>query len=202
MALSAPAEWHAFGRRVLGAARLDSASYREVSRDRNALPQAVAVILLTSLASAAVYLIDGTSPGLSIDLDWARYPVTRESDAAIALAGGILDASWGLVVWAIHASIIWVLWNRLDGGRKRPRSWHAIATPIGFANAPLIVVPVLGLIPVVGGVLTGAGFIWLLATELMAIREALAIGWARALLYLVVSTVAMLPLALILSRLT
>src|SRR5687767_11735112 len=92
--------WDSFGRRMLGAFRLNGDTYRELSTSPTALPQAVAVILLGSLASAIVYLVDGDSPSLGVNVDWERYPVMRESDVVAALAGAVLDAGWGLLIWA------------------------------------------------------------------------------------------------------
>ncbi len=61
--------WSSLGRRMIGALRLDGATYREVAHDPGALAQSVAVILLGSVASAIVFLIDGDTPGLSNDVD-------------------------------------------------------------------------------------------------------------------------------------
>ncbi len=189
--------WDGFGRRVLGAIGLKSGVYRELAQAATALPQAIAVILLGSLASAVVYLVDGASPGLSVDVDWGSYPVARESNVVAALAGAVLDAGWGLLIWAAQAAIIWLLWNRFSSGT---RSWRSIAAPLGFASAPLIVFGLLELVPVVGGVLAAIGLFWTLIASLVAVRASLAIGWGRALLLLLCSTVVLLPLSLLLNR--
>jgi hypothetical protein len=189
----------AFGRRLAGALRLNGATYREVARDPAALSQAIAVILLSSLASAIVFLIDGDSPGLSIDVDWGSFPITRESNAAAALAGGILDGGWGLIVWALQAAVIWFLCNRFSG---RQRSWRSIAAPLGFANAPLIIFALLELVPAVGGALGVIGLIWTLVASAVALKESLETGWGRAVLLLVISVVVLLPLSIALSILT
>jgi hypothetical protein len=191
--------WQSFGRRVLGALRLDSATYRELAHSPSALPQAIAVILLGSLASAMVYLIDGESPGLGVNVNWGSYPVTRESDVAAALAGAVLDGGWGLLIWAAQAAIIWLLWNRFS---SRTRTWRAIAAPLGFANAPLIVFGLLELVPVAGPVLGALGLLYTIVTSLVAVRASLAIGWGRALVLLVVSVVVLLPLPIALTWLT
>jgi hypothetical protein len=190
--------WDSFGRRLLGAMRLRSETYRELAFAPTALPQAIAVILLGSLASAIAFLIDGQSPGLSVDVDWGAYPVTRESDALAALAGAVLDAGWGLLIWAAQAAIVWWLWNRFS---SRERTWRAIAAPLGFANAPLIVFGVLEIVPGIGGVLAAVGLLWTLVASVVAIRAALAVGWGRATLLLVVSTIALLPIAVVISYL-
>lgn len=194
--------WRAFGRRLLGALRLDGATYRELSRDHAALPQAVAVILLSSLASAIVFLIDGNSPGLSVDVDWGSYPVTRESNLVAALAGGVLDGGWGLLIWAAQTAIVWLIWNRLNRGRQPARTWSSIAVPLGFANVPLILFALLELVPVVGEALGVVGLLWTLAASIVALRVSLDTGWGRAILYLVVSVVALLPFSIALSWLT
>ena len=191
--------WQSFGRRVLGALRLSGDTYRELSHSPAALPQAIAVILLGSLASAVVYLIDGESPGLSVDINWGGYPIARESNAVAALAGAVLDAGWGVVIWAAQAAIIWLLWNRLS---SRKRTWSAIAAPLGFASAPLIVFGLLEVVPVIGGALAAVGLIWTLLASAAALRAALATGWGRALLVLIISAVALLPLPIALTWLT
>ncbi len=189
--------WQSFGERVSGALRLRRDTYRELAFSPTALPQAIAVILLGSLASAIVYLVDGESPGLSFDVNWANYPIARESSVFAALAGAVLDAGWGLLIWAAQSAIIWMLWNRFS---RSPNSWRSIAAPLGFASAPLIFFGLLELVPAVGGVLAAIGLFWTLIASLVAIRASLAIGWGRAILLLLCSTVVLLPLSLLLNR--
>lgn len=191
--------WQSFDRRLLGALRLSGETYREIARSPDALPQAVAVILLGSLASATAYLLGGDAPGLSVDVDWADYPVTRESNVAAALAGAVLDAGWGLLIWAAQAAIIWWVWNRFS---SRPRTWRAVAAPLGFANVPVIIFALLEIVPVVGGVLGAVGLFWTLVASVVAIRASLAIGSARAIGLLVISVLLLLPFSILLSRLT
>ncbi len=185
--------WAAFGRRIVGAMRLNGATYREISGAPDALAQAVAVILLSSLASAIVFLLTGRSPGLTVDVDWSSYPVTRESDTAAALAGGILDGGWGLIVWAAQVTIIWLLWNRFASHRH---GWRAIATPLGFANAPLIVFAFLEAVPAAGSVLGGIGLVWTLVASIVAARAALATGWGKAIALLMISIALILLLSI------
>lgn len=189
--------WESFGRRVLGALRLRGETYRELAYAPSALPQAVAVILLGSMASAIAFLVNGESPGLSVDVDWASYPITRESNLAAALAGAMLDAGWGLLIWAAQAIIIWWLWNRFS---SQPRSWRRVATPLGFASAPLIVFGLLEVVPVVGSWLGVLGLFWTAIASVVAVRAALVTGWGRAVSLLMISTIVLLPLSLLLNR--
>ncbi len=191
--------WDGFGRRLLGALRLNGDTFRELSFVPNALPQAIAVILLGSLASAIVYLVDGDSPSLSVDVNWNSYPVTRESDVLAALAGAVLDAGWGLMIWAVQAAIIYFLWNRFSRNR---RTWRSIAAPLGFASAPLIVFALLELVPTVGSALALIGLLWTFVASVAAIRASLSTGWGRAVVLLLVSTVALFPIPLVISWLS
>ncbi|MCA9859195.1 MAG: hypothetical protein KC438_05700 [Thermomicrobiales bacterium] len=191
--------WESFGRRFVGALRLNRDLFREVSRAPTALSQAIAVILLASLASALVFLIRGEARGLSVVVVWERYPITRESNVAAAVAGGILDACWGLIIWAIQAAIIWLIWNRFG---SHPMPSVAIATPLGFANAPLVVSSALEVIPIAGGLMAAIGLIWVIAASLVAIRAVLDVGWRRAVVLFVISTGLLVPLSILLDRWT
>ncbi len=189
-------EWRSIGRRAAGALRLDGATYREVSLDPEALQQAIALILLSSLGSAIVFLATGSAPGLSVSVDWASYPVTRESDAIAALAGGVLDGGWGLIIWAAQATIIWELWNRF--ARER-RPWYAVAAPLGFASTPLVLFAFLEAIPVIGSVLSVVGLLWVLVASVVGLRAGLGTGWGRAIVLLAISVVVLLPVSLLVS---
>lgn len=191
--------WTQFARRIAGAGRLQSATYRELSWDRGALPQAVLIILLSSLASAAVFLVEGSVPSLSFDVNWERYPVTRESNAFAALVGAVLDGGWGLIAWAVQATMIWWLWNRFS---VRRREWHMVAVPLGFANVPLVPFALLQLVPIIGGVLGSVGLLWTLVASFVAVREGLSIGWARAILLVFVSMGLLLPIPILISYLS
>lgn len=190
--------WQSFDQRLLGSLRLSGETFREIARSRDALPQAAAVILLGSLASAAAYLIGGESPSLGFDVDWGSYPITRESNLAAAVAGAVLDAGWGLLIWAAQAALIWLVWNHFS---DRTRSWRAIAAPLGFASAPLIVFALLEIVPVVGGLLAFVGLAWTTVASVAALRATLLVGWLRAFLLLVISMVVLLPISLLVTRL-
>lgn len=191
--------WNRFGQRFAGALRLRQSTYREVAFDPSARMQAVAVILLGSLVSALVYLLRGDAPGLSIDLDWTRYPVTRQSTAVAALAGGMLDALWGLIVWAIQSTVIWWLWNRFAA---RAVGWWRVAAPLGFASAPVVVAVLLELVPAAGTILGAIGLLWAVIAGIVAVRASLDIGWPRAIILLLASVVPLLPVSYLLSRLS
>ena len=64
--------------RMLGAARLDPSAYEEIEHDRSAMPQAIAVVVLSSIAS-------GFGSGFA---------------GRFGFAGGALAALLGWMVWA------------------------------------------------------------------------------------------------------
>jgi Ca2+/Na+ antiporter len=66
----------------------------------------------------------------------------------------------------------------------------------------LIVFGLLELVPAIGSVLGAIGLLFTIVTSLVALRASLDIGWGRALLLLVLSVVALLPLSVALTWLT
>jgi hypothetical protein len=190
--------WGSFGRRVLGALRLRGDTYRELAHSPAALTQAVAVILLASLASGLVYLIDDSASSLGVDVDWENDSLVGDSRAVAALFGTVLDAGWGIFVWAAQSAIVLLIWNRFS---SRPRVWRSIAVPLGFANAPLIIFAFLELLPVVGGSIAVVGLSWTAIASILALRTALDTGWIRATILLVVTSLLFLPVSMVLSRL-
>lgn len=190
--------WGSFGRRVLGALRLRGDTYRELAHSPAALTQAVAVILLASLASGLVYLIDDSASSLGVDVDWENDSLVGDSRAVAALFGTVLDAGWGIFVWAAQSAIVLLIWNRFS---SRPRVWRSIAVPLGFANAPLIIFAFLELLPVVGGSIAVVGLSWTAIASILALRTALDTGWIRATILLVDTSLLFLPVSMVLSRL-
>ena len=188
--------WAAFGRRIIGAMRLNGATYREASRDPDALPQAMAVILLSSLASAIVFLIDKTSPGLSVDVDWGSYPITRESNAAAALAGGILDGSWGLHLGAAGGDHL----VSLEPVRQPAAAISGDRGAAGIRQCPFDLLRIARAHSCGRRAVWGAvGLFWALVASVVALRSGLETGWGRATLLLVISVVILLPLSVMLS---
>ena len=142
--------------RAIRAARLDSALYEEVERDRDATWQAGLIVLLTSL-------IAGIGLGISEGID-------------VALASVVL----ALLGWAAYAYITYLIGTKLLKGPDTNATWGELARTLGFARAPQFLL-VLAVIPILGLVVALIVGIWVLVTTVVALRAALDFGTGRAI---------------------
>lgn len=139
--------------RMRGAAMLDVATYEEVEHDQTATGQAAVVVALVALAAA----IGGARSGGG------------------GIISGIIGAFAGWLVWA---GVTWFVGTRLFKGTAH---WGELLRTLGFAQAPGVLL-VLGIVPLVGGLVRLAVFVWLLAAGVVAIRQALDISTGQAVI--------------------
>lgn len=138
-----------FTDRMIGAAKLDPAIYEEVEADTGALGQALAVVLLSSLAAgigSMLYL--GFFAGLFL---------------------GTLSALLGWVVWAF---LTWIIGTKLLPEAQTEADMGQLLRTIGFSAAPGML-RIFGIIPVIGGLIVLACNIWMLVAMVVAVRQAL-----------------------------
>lgn len=138
-----------FTERVIGAARLDAQTYEEVEHDGNAMGQALAVVLLSSVAA-------GIGSILYMDL-------------VTALVAGTIAALLGWVVWAF---LTWFIGTKLLPEAGTEADMGQLLRTVGFASAPGIL-RVVGIVPGIGGLLMLACDIWMLAAMVVGVRQAL-----------------------------
>src|SRR5918994_6655925 len=138
-----------FAQRVLGAARLNPRTYEEVEADREATGQALAVVLLASVASGIGL------PGAS--------PVPRSV---------VVGAIGGLVGWIAWATLTYIIGTRLLPGAQTRANVGELLRTIGFAAAPGLF-RVLGVVPLVGPLLYIVASLWMLVAMVVAVRQAL-----------------------------
>lgn len=137
-----------FVERIVGAATLDVNTYEEVEADAGAMGQASVVVVLSSLAAGIGALRDAGLVGLGI--------------ASVgALIGWVL---WALVAYVVGTKI-------LPGPRTQADLGQVLRTT-GFSSAPGLI-RVLGVIPVVGGVVSFVAALWMLVAMVIAVRQAL-----------------------------
>jgi len=141
-----------FFRRVIGAAVLDAATYEDVEADRTATPQALAVVVLSSLA-AGVGARGATSAGATLTF-FARASVI----ALVAWAG------FALLIFEIGARILPAPTTRTDVGE--------LLRTLGFAAAPGLI-QVFGIFPGATVPAFSLAIIWALAASVVAVRQAL-----------------------------
>jgi hypothetical protein len=134
--------------RVVGAARLDVRIYEEVEADGNATGQAVAVVLLSSVAA-------GIGEGLGV-----------------GLFSLMLGAAGSLIGWVIWAALTSFIGTKLLPEPQTDADFGQLFRTLGFSASPGIL-RVFVLVPVVGWVLEAIVGIWMLIAMVIAVRQAL-----------------------------
>jgi hypothetical protein len=134
--------------RMLGAAKLDAATYEEVEGDTTATPQAMLVVVLASLA--------------------AGFGVLR----VVGIGGLLIAALSSLVGWYVWAFITYFVGTRFLPGPKTHADMGQLLRTIGFSAAPGLI-RVLGIIPGLDMLVSFIAALWMLVTMVVAVRQAL-----------------------------
>ena len=132
---------------MIGAARLDTHTYEEVEADRTATGQALAVVVLASLAAAA-------------------------GSVGLGIGTGIGAALGALVGWFVWAVLIYLIGTRLFPEPQTQADVGELLRTLGFAAAPGVV-RVLGIVPGLRWPIFAVTAIWMLVTTVVAVRQAL-----------------------------
>jgi hypothetical protein len=163
-----------FTDRMIGAAKLDIRTYEEVEADRTATPQALAVVVLSTLAG-----------GIGAVKFGALGP---------SIVAGLIGALVGWIIWATLAYMIGVYLLPEPGTNA---DIGELLRTIGFATSPGIL-RIFGFVPILGRLLLLVVSIWLVMTMVVAVRQALdyestlravavcLIGWVISLVVLTV----------------
>ena len=139
--------------RMLGAARLDIDTYEEVEHDTTATSQAATVVAIVAVAAA----IGGSGSGSG------------------GLIAGLIGAFAGWLIWS---GVTYLIGTRLFEGKA---TWGELLRTLGFAQSPGVLY-VLGIVPLLGGLVRLAVWIWLLVAGIIAIRQALDVDTGKAIL--------------------
>ncbi len=131
--------------RMVRAAKLDPNLYEEVEADKGALGQAMAVVVLSSLAAG----IGGYVPG-----------------------GILAGMVWGLLSWYVWAYLTYWFGTRLLAEAQTEADHGELLRTLGFASAPGLV-RVLGVIPGLWWIANLVASVWMIAAMVIAVRQAL-----------------------------
>ena len=143
---------YAFLRRIIGAAFFDAATYEEVEADAAATPQALAVVVLSSLAAGIGWRGVTGGPSTLSFFAWA---------SVVALMAW---AAFALVTYQIGARLMATPQTRGDVGE--------LLRTLGFAASPGLI-QVLGFVPGLTVPVLVAAIVWTVAATVVAIRQAL-----------------------------
>jgi hypothetical protein len=133
--------------RMIGAAKLDAATYEEVEADKSATGQALGVVVLSSIAAG----VGGLSAGERGRL------------------GGIVA---GLAGWVAASFLTYIIGAKMLPEPQTRADMGEMLRTLGFAASPGIL-RALGFLPIVGGIIVLASQVWILFATVVAVRQAL-----------------------------
>ena len=134
--------------RMLGAAKLDPATYEEVESDATATPQAMLVVVLANLA--------------------AGIGVARE----LGFGGLVVATLISLVGWLVWAFVAYFVGTRLLPGARTQADIGQLLRTIGFSATPGLI-RVLGIVPGFDWLVSLVAALWMVAAMVVAVRQAL-----------------------------
>ena len=134
--------------RMIRAARLDAALYEEVEADPASTGQAAAVVVISSLA--------------------AGLPVLT----TMGLRGLLLMTLLTLAGWYLWAALAWFIGTRVLPEPQTRSDIGELLRTLGFSSAPGAL-RVLGLVPGLAFPVNAAASVWMLASMVVAVRQAL-----------------------------
>lgn len=158
-----------FVQRLVGAARLDPATYEEVEADRTATGQALLAVVLASLAAGV-----------------------GASGQHAGLVPAVLATVGALAGWVLWAAVVWFVGTRVLPEPQTESDVGELLRTTGFAAAPGLL-RVLGFVPLLGVPVAIVVTFWMLAAMVVAVRQALDYrGTGRAVLVCLVGLLAYL----------
>ena len=134
--------------RMIRAAKLDVTLYEEVEADKGAMGQAMGVVVLSSVA-AGIGTIGTTG-----------------------IKGLVLGTIVALVGWFIWAFLTYYIGTKLLPEPQTKADYGELLRTIGFSSSPGVL-RVLGIIPMLGSILSFICSIWMLVAMVIAVRQAL-----------------------------
>ncbi|HKL27074.1 MAG TPA: YIP1 family protein [Desulfuromonadales bacterium] len=137
-----------FTDRMIRAAKLDVNLYEEVEADKNAMPQAMGVVVFSSLAAGV------------------------GSISTLGLSGILLGTLAALVGWYIWAWLTYFIGTRFLAEPQTEADLGQLLRTTGFSSSPGLI-RVLGVIPGLGAIVVAVASIWMLVAMVIAVRQAL-----------------------------
>ena len=137
-----------FVERMLGAAQLNTAVYEEVENDAGATGQAAGVVVLASVAAGMGAIVH------------------------VGVGGLVANIVAGLVGWAVWSYLTWWIGTKWLPEPQTNADPGQLLRTLGFAAAPGVL-NVLGIVPVLGGIVRVVVAVWMLVAGVIAVRQAL-----------------------------
>ena len=137
-----------FGERIVGAAKLRSATYEDVEHDPTAMGQAMAIVVMSSIAAAL---------GARIHTG----------------AGDIVRSTlFALGSWFVWAGLTFLIGTKLFAAGGTRATWGELLRTTGFAASPGLL-RIFGLVPFTTSLIFFVTSVWMLMAFVIAVQEAL-----------------------------
>lgn len=133
--------------RMVGAAKLNVATYEEVEADSTATVQAMGVVLLSAAAAGI-------------------------GEIGYGGRGMIVGAAAALIGWVVWAFLTWLIGTKFLPEPETHADMGQLLRTIGFASSPGIL-RALGWIPFLGTIFELIAWVWMLVAMVVAVRQAL-----------------------------
>lgn len=137
-----------FQDRVIGAMRLQAATFEEVEHDTTATSQAAIVVAAAAIAGAIA------------SIRW------------IGVSGVVMSVVFGLIGWVIGSAVVLLVGTKLFPGKNTQADIGQMLRTMGFAQSASLF-NILGIIPFLGWLIRLAVAIWVLVAMVIAVRQAL-----------------------------
>ena len=134
--------------RMVRAARLDAKVYEEVEADKEAISQAMAAVLLSSVAAGIARI------------------------ATMGVGGIVLGTVGALLGWLIWAYLIYFIGTRLLPEPKTKADVGELLRTLGFASSPGVI-RIAGIIPGLTWLSFIVASVWMFVSMVVAVRQAL-----------------------------
>lgn len=134
--------------RVKRAGNLEAELYEEVEADTDAMGQAVAVVVISSLAAGISYV------------------------GKLGLEGVLLGTVAALLGWVLWAFLTYLIGTKLLPTERTESDMGELLRTIGFSSAPGVL-RVFGFFPLLGPLVRLGASLWMLVAMVVAVRQAL-----------------------------
>ena len=134
--------------RLIGAAKLDAQTYEEVEADSSAMGQAMATVVLASVAS-----------GIG-------------AFTTLGMRGLLFSTLASLVGWFVWAGLTFFVGTKILPEPQTQSDMGELLRTIGFAASPGLL-QVFGFLPLIGPLVGLVASVWMLAAMIVAVRQAL-----------------------------
>ncbi|MBN1423530.1 hypothetical protein JXA88_03135 [Candidatus Fermentibacteria bacterium] len=137
-----------FVSRMWRAAKLDPVLYEEVEADKTLMSQALGVVLLAGLAAGI-------------------------SGMGRAGLGGLISGTlWGILAWLVGSLVMYYVGTRWFADEETKADFGELLRTLGFAASPGVF-RILGVIPSLRWIVFWVTSLWMIATTVIAVRQAL-----------------------------